>query len=311
MLRFLFTDIDDKTEEFCDPVSLVINKDENVPADDMVVVFSYISVKEQKSVVVYDDDKVVFTGIVDEQQTVCDYKSQYIKFVCRSMAGLLIDNESAPVSYCQPSADTIAMRHIIPYGLKLTDDLDITYFGVQTVSKGMSDYKAVEDFSRNALGVIPRINEYGQVQLQSNVQDSECVFSNDGDGIAYSYFCENIKRHKEISAVRIKVTNSCGYNSVVENKDAINRGIKRERYINSLYTSTPAAYAENMIKTGKENAYSITLRCPDRHLGVFLNKAVIKDRICAYDKGLYVSALRYELTQDKDVTTLTLLRKEV
>lgn len=310
MLRFDFTDIDDNKVVVNNPLSMSINIEENVPADDMVVTFACFAVKELKSVVVYDDDAVVFTGVVDEQQILSNEKGEFVKIVCRSMAAMLLDNESVPVSYYQPSSEVIALRHIRPYGLTLKDSENVTYFSNQTVHKGDSNYRAVEDFSKNMFSSTPRINAHGEVEFKSEIKDPVCVFSNNGDGIAYVDFCESIKRCEEISCVRIKLTNSCGYNSVVENDDAIKRGVVRERCINSLYTQTPAECAKNMIVNGREKSYNITLKCPKRHLELFMRKACVKDRKCTFSSNLYVSSLRYQLDNNTDMTTVVLKRKE-
>ena len=194
MLNFVFTDVDDEKVELCDPVSLTINKEENVPADDMVVKFPYISVKELKTVVVSDGEKVVFTGVVDEQQTVMKKNGEFLLIVCRSMAAVLLDNESVPISYTNPSTDIIEMRHIKPYNLCMKDNDNSTYFGTLTIPKGASQYKAVEDFCKNMYHCTPRINELSQVELVHSHKDPVCIFSNDGDGVEYFEFSENLKK---------------------------------------------------------------------------------------------------------------------
>ncbi|MBR2716019.1 MAG: hypothetical protein IKB73_07445, partial [Ruminococcus sp.] len=79
MLRFVFTDIFDYEIEKTKPLSVSINMEENVPADDMSVVFEHFECNELKDVRVYDGDNVIFTGVVDEQQCICTENSQYIK----------------------------------------------------------------------------------------------------------------------------------------------------------------------------------------------------------------------------------------
>lgn len=311
MLKFVFTDVNDKEVLVSSPLTLTINMEENVPADDMTAVFPYFVCDELKDVRVEDGGATVFTGIVDEQQVVCSCDTRYIKIVARSMAAKLIDNESVPISYTQPSVSVIGARHLKPFGVSVISDSDTTYFGNQTVHKGETNWKAVEDFSKNAYGTVPRVNELGQLDFTGVVKDHEVVFSNNGDGIGYMSFTQNIKRCEEISTVRIKVTNSCGYNSVVENDDALSRGIQRERYLNAVLTDTPAVFADNMIKNARQKAYSITLECSGQHLHTFGKTAKVKDSLCGDIENLYVSSIRYRLSPKSDVTVITLKRKEV
>lgn len=311
MLRFVFTDINDKEVVVSSPLTLTINMEENVPADDMTAVFPYFSCDELKDVKLKSDGTTVFTGIVDEQQTVCSSDTRYIKIVARSMAAKLIDNESVPISYTQPSVSVIEARHTKPYGVSVISDSDTTYFGTQTVLKGETNWKAVEDFSKNAYSKIPRVNELGQLDFSGVIKEQEVVFSNTGDGIRYTSFTESIKRCEEISKVRIKVTNSCGYNSVVENNNALSRGIQRERYLNAVLTDTPAVFADSMIKNGRRKAYFITLECSGQHLSAFGKKAKVQDSLCGDIDNLYVSSIRYQLSPKADVTVVTLKRKEV
>lgn len=311
MLSFIFTDINDNEIKVDAPLTLTVNMEENVPADDMVAVFPFFDCEQLKDVRVKSGDTVVFTGIVDEQQSVCTDNTKYIKIVARSMAAKLIDNESVPISYMHPSVSVIEARHTKPFGVKVISDSDTTYFGTQTVLKGETNWKAVEDFSKNAYSKVPRVNERGELDFSGVIKDEEVVFSNAGDGIRYTSFTENIKRCEEISAVRIKVTNSSGYHTVVENEDALSRGIQRERYLNAVLTDTPAAFADNMIKNGRAKAYTITLECNGQHLSTFGKSARVLGSICGDIENLYVSSIRYQLSTKSDVTVLTLKRKEV
>lgn len=311
MLSFEFVDINDNVVQINDPYTLSINMEENVPCDDMVAVFAHVPCDELKSVRVYDNDTLVFSGIVDEQQRISTDDGAFLKIVARSMAAHLVDNESVPVSYMHPSVSVIENRHTKPFGVRVTGERDTTYFGTQTVKKGDTNWQAVEDFAKNVYMNTPRINQSAELDFSGVQNDTLSFFSNNGDGIRYTTLTENIKRCEEISTVRIKVTNSSGYHSVIENADAISRGIKRERYLNSVLTDTPAIYADSMIKNGRKKSYEITLSCIGQHMSVFGNCAVVKDSVCGEIDRLYVSAVRYRLSAKQEVTTVTLKRKDV
>ncbi len=310
MLNFVFTDIYDK-EHSVYPVSVTINMDEDVPADDLLATFHYFTATQLKSVVVYDENDVVFSGIVDEQITQSDSSDEYTKISARSMAAVLLDNESVPVSYNYPSVSVIEERHLKPFKVKANGRLSDTYFGTHTVLKGESNYKAVESFANKLYSSSVRVNQKGELSFFGSKNDESVVFSNDEKGISYHGFCENIKRCEEISKVRIKLSNSSGYHSIVENEDAVKRGVQRERYLNCVLTDTPASYAQSMIKNGSKKAYSITLNCEGQHLSTFGCNATVLGSICGDIENLYVSSIRYALNDKKEVTVITLKRKEV
>lgn len=309
MLRFEFTDVMNEKVELTGALSVVINREEDVPADDMVADFDYIPVKELKDVVVYYDDNVVFTGVVDEQIVIVKDTKAVLRICARSMAALLLDNESVPISYNYPSQEVVVKNHATKFGLGIKDESSATYFGTQTVSKGSTNWHAVDTFSKNVYGRGVRVDEYGELVF-SPEYEGECVFSNDGDGIAYQSLTEKSKRCEEISRVRIKVTNSSGYHSVVENKDAVDRGIVRERYLNAVLTDTPVACAENMIRKSRENSYVVTLECVGCYLSILGMNAGIKGNVYKNIEGLYVSSLVYRLSKNGEITTVVLKRKE-
>lgn len=310
MLRFVFTDVCDEVVELNNAVSVVINKEEGVPADDLAVVFPYVSVKELKNVVVYDNETVVFTGIVDEQIVSVKGDMATLKVCARSMASLLLDNESVPLSYNYPSQRVVVKNHANRFGINVKDEKTATYFGTQTVGKGSTNWLPLDKFSKKVYGKGIRVDERGEL-IFAPQYSGECVFSNDGDGIAYTSLSEVKKRCEEISKVRIKLTNSSGYHSVVENEDAVKRGIVRERYLNAVLTDTPAVCADNMIRKSKENAYVVTINCPGRYLNIFGMNAKIKGDITLHTENLYISSLIYRQSSTQEMTTVILKRKEV
>lgn len=310
MLRFVFTDIyDNELSQY--PLSTTINMEEDVPADDLTAIFRFFESAELKSVVVYDEDKVIFTGVIDEQITVSSKKGSQVKINSRSMAALLLDNESVPISYNQPDTAVIESRHILPFGIRAENGYNDTYFGTHTVQKGESNYKAVDDFSKKVYNSSIRVKESGELCFSGINKSESVVFSNSKNGINYCELTESIRRCEPISKVRIKVVNSSGYHSVVENESAVKRGIVRERYLNAVLTDTPAMYARLMINNSNKKAYSITLVCKGQYVGVFGCNAVVKDSIKGEIDNLYVSCVRYQLGANGETTTLTLKRKDV
>lgn len=311
MLRFKFTDtLNNEVVLFC-PLSLSINQEENIPADDMTVVFAFEKLPELKDVTVLDDDTVVFTGVVDEQQTILSTEGAYVRICARSMAALLLDNESVPVSYNHPSTKLIFERHAKPFGIKGYNGNDSTYFGELVISKGMSNWLAICNFYNNCYSKMPRINSKGELDfLEPNENDVVKFGTNEGD-ITFVEMTQTKKRCEEISRVNIKVTNSSGYFNTVTNNDAKSRGILRERYINAVLTDTPMKCADTMLKNGRKNSFNIKLVCCGRHLDILGKSAKVLSDFCDESDNLYVSEVRYILNSKKDLTTVVLKRKDV
>ncbi len=311
MLNFLFTDIYDRTITVDNVLKLSINIEEDVPADDMSAVFAYFECEELKSVVVTDDGCVVFTGVVDEQQMIMDQNGHYIKIIARSMAALLLDNESMPISYSNPSVNLMRDKHLKPFSVSLCEESARAYFGTLDVSKGDSNYKTVLDFAKKVFSGKVRVNEQGELCFGYTNEGRVVVFGDGANEIGYCSVKENIRRCDEISAVKLKLRSDSLYDSSVINPDAINRGIIRERYVDAVQNPDYTSYASKIIKASKKRAFTVTLECIGRHLDILHCDAVINDSMYKNKDKLYVSALRYSLDKNTNRTVVTLKRKDV
>lgn len=310
MLRFEFTDIHDKKVTVLNVLSLDINIEEDVPADDMSARFAYFECDELKNVVVYDNDEIIFTGIVDEQQIIKDVNGEYIRIVARSMAALLLDNESMPVCYTNPSVSLMLTHHLSPFSLGLEKESFRAFYGTQMVQKGDSNYKTIQDFSKSVFGCDPRVNALGKLCFPENIERGAVTFSDNGNGINYYSYNENFRRCDEISKVKVKLVNQTDYNAEVVNEDATSRGVKRIRYLDAAKMDTPAVYAQKMIDNSKKKSYMLKLQCIGRHLGILHCDAYVNDSVYGKRDRLYVSALRYSLSTKGEYTVVTLKRKE-
>ena len=190
MLKFIFTDTDDKEIVLTDCIDVCVNMEENVPAHDLSVTFLYKDVPELVFVTMMSETDVLFTGIVDEQHRECSVKGDFLKLYCRSMAAKLLDNESVPISYTHPSVDVILKNHVKPFSIYSDNANDDTYFGTQTVAKGNTNWQAVEDFSKNMYHSVPYVSELGLLYFENPKKDVTTVFSNFSDGVKFQKFCE-------------------------------------------------------------------------------------------------------------------------
>ena len=179
MLSFVFTDINGNTVYLDNPVYIVINQDENVPADDLSVTFPILKdAGEFCKVKVTDGEKVVFKGVVDEQQAIVSEKDYYTKITARSMAAELLDNESRPVCYTDVSASVIFERHLKPNQIIEYKADETVLKGNYNVSKGTTDWQAFAAFCIRAFNKIPRIEADGKAVFSGVESEEELTFSN-------------------------------------------------------------------------------------------------------------------------------------
>ena len=293
--------------ELGDIISLTINREENVPADDMSVTLAYNpDLPEIYRVRLTDDGETVFTGIVDEQLTAADKNGAYNRIVARSMAALLLDNESIPKNYNQPSTSVIFKYHIEPFGFKEYKGKNKIAKGTINIPKGSTNWYAVEAFAKKAFGSFPRVESDGTVNFNGAKNDSMIRFSK-SDGIRYNSIIENKKKCKLISNVRVKLKPDFGYELNVRNKN-VSAAVRRERLLDASVSSVMPDVAQVMIDNGNIAAYELELTTPHRLLNILGYGAAVDDEYIGSIDNLYVSSLYYKLTPDGEYTTVTLKR---
>lgn len=280
-----------------------INQEINVPADDLKVVFPYMSdfpALERIYLLDECDDifkavsegNVFFGGIVDEQILSADYSGARIKIFARSAAALLLDNECPPMMYVNPSADVIADKHLIPFGVRFSDDDKTCRSGVLSIAKGSSHYKALDKFCAEFMGSVPRIDGKGVCRLDVYENVGEIDFDNRfGVSFESAEVCEN--RYCRIS--RVYVSGENGNDFIVNDDESQGLGIVRERYLNLSESKTHTlSDAENIIKNGKMKSLMVTLVCD----GCFADKIGYGARVriegCE-GKEFVISQVRYRL----------------
>ena len=92
-----------------------ISKSLNTPASDLEASFLFNEkIDEIKSIEVYEDNEMIFDGIVDTQSLELDDNGSLFTIEARSKAAILLDNEALPQIYYRPSLFTIFNRHVKP-----------------------------------------------------------------------------------------------------------------------------------------------------------------------------------------------------
>lgn len=310
MLKFVLTDTDGESRIFSAPLSLTIRMDEDVPADDLFAEFAYAPVGELTAVRVYDGDRVIFVGVVDEQVHQLSQRGRLLSISARSLAAHLLDNEAAPQCYDHPSASLIYDQHIRPYGIAWEHEDDATCFGEQQITKGMSRWAVLKNFCNACYSAVPRISADGVLRMKGLGVTGSVTFSDSGDGVVYTRLSESRRRCEEISCIKVKVAEDEGYRYIVENPDAISRGICRERYLNASLASTPMTCADAMLVNADAKSYGVKLSCPGRMTDLMGKSAVVKNKLLGVLDNLYVSGVTYRLTGDGEVTTVQLKRRK-
>lgn len=294
--------------KLCSPLSLCINREDEVPADDLTAVFPYGEpLEELAGLLVTDGEETLFHGIVDEQSFALSEAGSYVKLTARSMAAMLLDNEAQPQSYNCPCADDIFRRHILPYGITEyccgREERPARF----EIPKGATQWQAVALFCRNCLGTSPVIDARGRMLMCGYERDGDILEFGGEDGIACTSVQITVRRCKRLSRVFVKTQAGGRYTTEIEDRRAIERGIVRERYLNaSQPLSVPVSRADDMLEHARRQSLCVTVECPGRLTGSMGSRAAVKTggRLLT---GLYVAGLRYTLSGREEKTVLTLM----
>ena len=309
MLRVVCSDTLGEQHLLTRPLKLTIRMDEDVPADDLYAVFAYTPVGELTGVRVYDDERLVFVGVVDEQEEELSEKGRFLRISSRSLAAHLLDNEAPPQFYDHPSAALIYERHVRPYGIRRGEEDDATYYGELPVKKGASQWTALKDFCNVCFSSQPRVTADGILRMRGIGEPGRVVFSDLGDGISYSEISRMKKRCEEISRVNIKISDSEGYRYRIDNPDALARGVCRERYLNAVLAATPMTCADAMLSRADGKSFGIRLKCRGRLLDKMGWTATVKSRTLGVADDLTICGIAYRLDQNGETTVLQLKRR--
>ena len=307
MLRCELKDINGQNHVMPQLLSLQVDVDEGVPADALYALFPFTPTAELCEVTLYDGEDPIFIGVIDEEEHICESNGTYLKISARSLAAHLLDNEAMPCEYDHPSLSVMVERYAKPFGITLGTDSNEVFFGMQSVTKGTSCWKALKNFCIACYLTSPRISSIGVLYPKGLAHNGVTAFGE--DGVRYTRLREVKKRCEEISAVHVKATAGGTYSRPIRNASARERGVCRERYLNAVLTESPMKSADAMIQNGDSKAYAVYLRCDGCLLGTEGNRAVISDPILGDTDGLYISAVHYRMKGDGAYSNITLKRR--
>lgn len=294
-------------------LSLYLNQEDGVPADDLTAVFSVINkIPVLSKMTIVHEGETLFTGIVDEQIMRCNSEGKTVKLMARSLAALLLDNEAKPEEYKKPSASVLFLKHIAPFLNEYVGE-DTPYNGSLGVNKGVCHWQVLEEFCRNKYNCFPRINEEGKVILNGKYTDKVLTFSNGQKAGCLPYTAIEMiqRRHKMLSSVWVRTQANKGYDMEIVNEKAKVKGIVRQRYLNVVDTEDATIFhADKMIEKSNETALEIMITSPLpilRCLGATIH---LPDEEAEEVKTMKVCKVKYTYTQNGHNTVLTLCEKE-
>lgn len=112
-----------------------------------------------------EDGQVVFTGVVDECETVLSPQGAWIDVSGRGMAARLLDNEALGQDYQIATLSDILRDHVNPYGITVARQSDMAPVSQFSVAVGSSEWSVLYDFVRYYHSISPRFDREGRLVL--------------------------------------------------------------------------------------------------------------------------------------------------
>jgi len=186
------------------------------------------------------DGVSVFYGVLDEYEIHQSEQGLLLTVAGRGLCALLLDNESTAANYQRATTEVILRNHVTPYGLTCSAALPLS--GAYAVSSGVSQWKAIDGFTRRYGGFSPYFDHVGRVILQKNVAGKTLALT---DGSPVLSIVKREQRCGVLSEVLV-VDKSRGVSHQVKNEPFLSRGGSCRRV---LYTPGKSTY-EAMRYTG-------------------------------------------------------------
>lgn len=283
------------------PVRVRLSREEDAPADGFSGVFPLQApVGNITSLRIYGrDGSLCFDGITDDWK-VTRADGNFLTLTARSRAALLLDNEAIPQTYCMPSLSTIFQRHIQPYGFTGFRGSKKIFCGALSVTKGMSEWQAAEQFCRQFLHVTPRIQD-GVFDASGEIPSGQISFGT--GGVPYSALVIHNRYAEKITELLAQGGTDGTYFCVARDTEAGLLGIRRRRCL------TLGQNAKNVLRTAQKKSFSILLTCPGEITARLLQSAQFTEVNPELPRELYVAGIEYVLGTSGEFTQFALRRR--
>ena len=114
----------------------------------------------------YEGQKLVFRGVVDETAYRADGSGGSLEVSGRGMAALLLDNEALGQDYGTATLEDILRDHVAPYGIELAGEASLPAVSPFSVPTGSSEWAVLYEFAQYCGGVCPRFDRAGRLVLE-------------------------------------------------------------------------------------------------------------------------------------------------
>lgn len=281
------------------PFSVNIDVSLNIPAHIATVIIPYKKYNNCAFINIYDEEGLVFKGIIDEEQNIFSSSGEYIKIVARSMMSLLLDNEIEPVVIHRATENFLGRKYLEP--------LSINYIGGEMVMPeeitceiGTTIYQLFEVYCSRIYGTKPFISPEGDFSFKGGNKNCCVTFSNTAGGINYNSLTEYKKPCQQITSIKYMMNNN-GYRYTLDNPLVSEITVPRVRYLDcQLQSKTSVATGERLIEKSNKEAFSARIICPKQLIRLLGYKAV------ALSKKYVISEVQYSLSSKGEYSTLIL-----
>ena len=303
MLKYILT-FTDKSEVPLDCVlSARLDCELDVPADSLSVTVAYEDKlrKNADFISAYSDGSRVFAGQIDEIIELCGSGKRLLRFIARSLAAQLLDNEAEPLVDSNPSSSMMLERHLRPFGVTSCDEERHPLYDSLRIDKGMSHWQVLESYCAKRYGATPRIADTRAVFKGFRAQGAGGLGT---DGVRILEMTDSLRRYKLISETRVRLKNTGGYDSRVVNDNPDAAALTRVRYVNAVADNISLDTARRIIEKGNRESRLVKIKCAGDLTDILGKSAVIDG-----EKGFLAVGLSYSLS-DKGEFTAVSLRKE-
>lgn len=296
MLKFVGINQNNEKITFPEFLNFEIQKEQGVPADCLDATFPYFeNASSINKIILYEKDKVCFTGIVDEILKSKSISGTIVKFFCRNMFALLIDNEAIPGTFYNVTANMIFDRYIKLYGFESFVADNTVLKGIFEIEKGESVYDVLAEFCRIHYKSTPFLLNEKEISFVGAERENSIIFSDkeikSENGIEY-YSLECFEYPcKLISKVKVKTSENDFYETLVENKEAVEKGIVRQRCIDACNENTPMICAYTMIDNSNSQYEEYKVKVNELCFNSILEKCQIEDLIMGKIESLYIKKI--------------------
>lgn len=269
---------------------------------------------DYKFIDVIYDSKVIFKGIVTTQTFTENGKEKYLDIECHSLVGLLTDNYLRPQNINRLTDEIIYKKFLEPNNIDIHTITNKPCMSLINTGNSMSVWELIKEYSKRVFNCTPFINAVGTAFLGEFKNTTVYKFS-DSDRTGFIHI-GSIKRTYNrkgiVSRVHIRRRfDNNGYGLVLENTNALERGINCERYIDAVPPSKGCILdGINLLKDTEINSVKFILECD-----CFLENAVGSTAEILLSNGSYknleIKSIKTKFDKNGVKSVVELYRKEV